>query len=280
MITLQEEPFLLGLLFVLIYCVVTVLGLVVALIAWAGARAGTVVGALILLVGVANLVYTLLTPWPRLWWVSIGPIYAGWLAMSAWRGRGGSLQRLSFRFRLRGLMLLVAVCAIVIGGIMAYYRGERYEQQVLAPLRGIVDVQRTAFGRADFVILHAENEKKFKEAMAALAQLDQMRSLQVNESNVPPDAAMRQFAQLTSLRWLLLQRLPVADADLEPLRNLERLEMLELDGSRLSDAGLVYLYPLKRLNKLYLYGADPQKVSAQGLKRLHAELPNLLPGYP
>jgi hypothetical protein len=58
---LQEEPFLLGLLFVLIYCVVTVLGLVVALIAWAGARAGIVVGALILLVGLANLVYTLLT---------------------------------------------------------------------------------------------------------------------------------------------------------------------------------------------------------------------------
>jgi hypothetical protein len=177
-------------------------------------------------------------------------------------------------------MLLVAVCAIVIGGIMAYYRGERYEQQVLAPLRGIVDVHQTAFGRADFVILHAENEKRFNDAMVALSQLDQLRSLQVNESNVPPRGAVRQFAQLTSLRWLSLQHLPVTDPDLEPLGNLERLETLELDGSRLTDAGLVHLYPLKRLNKLYLYGADPQKVSAQGLKRLHAELPNLLPGYP
>lgn len=276
---LLEDPFLSGLVIALLVGAATLLGLVVALIAWGGSRAGAAIGALVIMVGVANLVYTLCTPWLWLWWVSIMPIYAGWLALSGWRGRGQSLPRLSVRFRLRGLFLLLAACSIVIGGIMAHFNVRQYEQQVLAPLRDVVEYQ-TTFGRADFVILHAANEQQFREAITALARLDHMRSLQVNESNIPPGDATRQLAQLTSLRSLSLQGLPVADADLRPLGKLTHLETLELDGSQLTDAGLVHLYPLKRLKTLYLYGANPQRVTAPGIKRLRAELPDLLPGHP
>lgn len=280
MIALQEGPFILGLAYFVAFCAGTVLGLVVAAIGWGGARAGMIVGALVMLLGAAVLVDALVSPWPGLWWISAVPIYAGWLAMSAWRRRGDSVKRLPVRFRLRGLLLFVVVFSIVLGGVTMYTATERFEQQLVAPLRGIVNVHQSVFGRADFIILHAESEADFDRAMAALDELDAIRSLQVNESNVPAARATRRLAGLTSLRWLSLQHLRVGDADLEPLGKLRRLETLELDASQLTDAGLVHLYPLKRLEKLYLYHADPQKVTPQGLKRLHAELPNLPPDYP
>jgi hypothetical protein len=276
----HEFPYLLALWYCLMFVLLTVLGLAVALVGWGGGRAGLAVGALVLLAGAANLAYTLLTPFPRMWWASVVPIFAGWLAISAWRARGTATARLPFRFGLRGLMLLTLASAAVIGGVVAYSRAERFEAELLAPLRGVVDVYRTAFGRAKFVILHAGSEQNFDRAIAALKQLDDLHDLQINESNVPPGRAMRELAQLTSLRWLSLQHLPVTDPDLAPLGNLRGLEELELDGSRLTDAGLVHLYPLKRLRKLYLYNADPQKVTPTGLARLHAALPNLPPGYP
>jgi hypothetical protein len=277
---MHEFPYLLALWYCLMFVLLTVLGLAVALVGWGGTRAGLAVGALVILAGAANLVYTLLTPFPRMWWASVVPIYAGWLAVSAWRARGASTARMPFRFRLRGPLLFTLAFSIVIGGVAAYISGERFERELLAPLRGVVDVYATAFGRAEFVILHADNEPNFDRALAALGELDHLRRLQVNESNVPPGRAVRELSRLTSLRWLSLQHLPVTDYDLAPLGNLHNLEELELDGSRLTDAGLAHLYPLKRLKKLYLYNADPQRVTPQGIKRLHAELPNLLADYP
>ena len=84
-----------------------------------------------------------------------------------------------------------------------------------------------------------------------------------------------QLGELTNLRTISVQHLPLRDADLEPLGRLTRLESLDLDGSMLTDAGLRHLYPLKRLTRLWLYRTDATQLTSQGRQQLRAMLPYL-----
>lgn len=276
-----NDPGLFGLVQLLILYSVTLLGLVVAVVGWGGARAGMIVGAVLGLAGVASMVYTLLSPWPRLWWASVVPIYAAWLAMAAWRSRVGTARRQPFRFGLRGLLTFVLVASVLVGGAAVHYQQEQSEQRIVARLDPRkVYVYSSAFGRISSVILYPENEPDLLAGIAALEHFRELRRLQVTNENILPGSTTRQIARLTSLCSLSVQNLAVTDADLEPLGKLWRLEELQLDASQLTDAGLLHLYPLKRLKKLYLYGRDPQRITPQGIQRLHAELPNLPPDYP
>lgn len=62
---------------------------------------------------------------------------------------------------------------------------------------------------------------------------------------------------------------PLADTDLEQIARLERLEVLKLHGTRVSDAGLAHLGKLARLRELY-----PGRIGEAGLAHL-GELPAL-----
>ncbi len=268
-----------------VFCAVvaaTLLGLMAALVGWGGARAGMIVGVLVGVAGVANLVLVLLSPWPWLWWTSVVPLYAGWLAVATWRRRRGDVHRLPFRFGLRAWMLFLLAVCLLMGGITSLVTGYRAEQRVVAsfdPQR--INVFRSTFGHVSGVVVMPEDEQDLIAALDQLKQLRALRSLQVSYYSGPlSHSTLEQIAELGSLDELSMQHLRPADADLEPIGRLRRLRVLELDGADLTDAGLVHLYPLKRLQRLYLYDRDPQKITPQGIQRLRANLPALEPGKP
>lgn len=268
--------FLFGILFLLGVIVPTVVGLVVALVGWGGARAGIVMGILAALAGAGFLALVLASSWPWLWWVAVLPLYFGWLAVATWRSRRGEVGRLPVRFGLRSwFVFLLAVC-LFIGGAASMNHQHRAEQRVVAGFDPqLISVHSSTFGRVSHVIVTPDDQQQLAEALEQLQQLRALRSLQVNYSGPLAHDTFEKLAQLTSLDALLMQGVRPSDADLEPLGRLRNLRVLELDGRELSDAGLVHLYPLTRLERLYLYHQDPQKITRQGVQRLHTKLPTL-----
>ena len=253
---------------------VTVLGLVVAAIGWAGLRVARTIGALVFLFGLMSLICFSLE-WQSLWWWSIPPIYAGWLALTAWRGRELSPRR-PFQFTLRGLLTFVLAITLTMGGAITYYRRQHAEERLIAQLDSrTITVHQWTFGRASYILLNPGNEQEFSQSMAVLRQLGDLRSLQVNNGDKLPTSITEQLGELTNLRTISVQHLPLRDADLKPLGRLVRLESLDLDGSMLTDSGLHHLYPLKRLTRLWLYHTDATQLTSQGRQQLRATLPYL-----
>jgi len=68
-----------------------------------------------------------------------------------------------------------------------------------------------------------------------------------------------------------LEHTRVTDAGLEHLKGLTKLQTLDLQGTSVTDAGLEHLKGLVRLKELDL---SRSKVTAEGVKRLRQRLPN------
>ena len=253
---------------------VTVVGLAIAVLGWCGSRGGIILGALLGLAGVASLGCTWLS-YPRLWWINVPPIYAAWLAVAAWRSRADSGAGPRFRFGMRGMLGFVLAITLLLGGAAEYYGRQRAEQRIVAQLNSRQTDVEWSFGRASRVLMTPGTDQDFMQTVERLKELSDLRTLQVNNGSRLSASVTAQLAELTSLRQLFLQHVPVSDSDLEPLGRLWRLELLELEGSGLTDEGLARFYPLKNLKRLYLYNADPRKVTPQGMQRLRAEIPTL-----
>jgi hypothetical protein len=255
-------------------CVVP--GLLLALVGWAGARTGVVLGALICLTGIGSLVFTLCSAWARLWWLSVPPIYAGWLTMSAWRARLQTAPRSPFRFTLGGLAVFVFTLCALMGGIAVYFGQQRAEESLIAELDPqSAWVNNWAFGRVDSVSLNIDSDEGLAKALATLRQLHGLRELWINDGTGCSGGVTQQLRDMTTLEVLYLRTARLGNADLKPLGGLQRLDSLHLNVADLTDEGLQYLYPLKHLKKLDIYNRDPRKISRQGLQRLCSELPQL-----
>jgi len=256
-------------------CVVP--GLLLALVGWAGARTGIVLGALVCLAGVASLVFTLFSPWARLWWLGVPPIYVGWLTMSAWRARLQTAGRQPLRFTLRGLAVFIFTLCALLGGIAVYYGQQRSEESLIAELDPQSSyVNNWAFGRVDSVSLNDDSDEGLAKALATLRQLHGLRELWIDDGRFGCSGSVtQQLRDMTTLEVLYLRTAQLANADLQPLAGLQRLDSLHLNAQDLTDDGLQYLYPLKHLKKLDIYNRDPRKISRQGLQRLCAALPQL-----
>ncbi len=263
-----------GAMILIVLLLVTILGLVVAAIGWARSRVARTMGAMVCLFGVVSLICFLLE-WPRLWWWSVPPIYAGWLAFSAWRSRESPLRR-PLQFTVSGLLTFMLAISLTIGGATTYYQRQQVEERLIAQLdRRTIDVYRWTFGRASYILLNPKNEQDFYQCMNVLRQLGDLRSLQINNGHKLPTNITVQLGELAHLRTISVQHLPLRDANLEPFGRLTHLESLDLEGSLLTDAGLRHLYPLKRLSRLQLYNVDATKLTSQGIQKLRARLPRL-----
>ncbi len=85
------------------------------------------------------------------------------------------------------------------------------------------------------------------------------------------DEGMRHIGKLKNLKRLTLQHSKVTDAGLEHLIGMTSLEELDLVGLPITDLGLEPLHGLINLKKLYF---DPQRTSAEGVRRLRDALPD------
>ena len=99
----------------------------------------------------------------------------------------------------------------------------------------------------------------------------------VREKKVP-DEAVAEIEKLggsflSSQLQVRLVNTPVTDADLERLaKDLTHVRSLILDGTQVTDAGLLKLKTLPKLKKLYLWNS---KATPEGAAALKKELPEL-----
>ena len=110
--------------------------------------------------------------------------------------------------------------------------------------------------------------------LASLAQLSNLRNLNLSGCTGITDEGLASLAQLTSLRTLFLSGCTsITDAGLASLASLQHLKYLKLSGcTGITDEGLASLAQLKRLGTLYLSGCTG--ITGVGLAPL-AQLPNL-----
>jgi hypothetical protein len=105
----------------------------------------------------------------------------------------------------------------------------------------------------------------------------------VTEKGLAPLASLRQLKELSLLRLSHMRygggAQGLSDACLVPIKGLTNLqslasslEMLDLDATDVTDAGLHHLYPLKGLKTLSLAGTS---VTPEGIKALQAAIPGL-----
>jgi Leucine rich repeat len=114
------------------------------------------------------------------------------------------------------------------------------------------------------VFVNLSGSENAGEAMSALGQLSDLRSLDLSLTSVSGDD-FRYLQSLTELEELNLSMTPVADSEVEHLENLNSLLNLNLAGTTLTDVGLSYLSDLSNLERLDL---SQTGITDPGLKAL------------
>lgn len=102
---------------------------------------------------------------------------------------------------------------------------------------------------------------------AALAELSELRSLEVLAFSGSTDSSLRHLTKLTSLRELRLDVSKIRGPGLVYLEKLPSLRYLILSGKNFGDDGLAYITNLKSLRRLKLWGAE-LKITDSGLAHL------------
>jgi len=94
------------------------------------------------------------------------------------------------------------------------------------------------------------------ESLSLLVGLTNLTHLKIHAGSLS-ERGLGYIGQLRSLTNLTLLNIvpPVTDQGLAQLEGLEKLQYLELVGSRITDAGLVNLMPMKELRQLYIGGS-------------------------
>ena len=166
-------------------------------------------------------------------------------------------RRRWFQFRLRTLLALVTLIAVVLGWRLYVWRAEQVVQR-----RAISEIQ--ALGGSTSVTFDS-----YAEAIALGGRKADNLVLFDRPALADEDLAVLESAPLT--RSLTLVGSQVTDNGLAHLKSLRQLEHLDLKkNQRLTDAGLVHLEEMKNLKRLILIGT---KVTPEGVKRLQQKLP-------
>ncbi len=90
----------------------------------------------------------------------------------------------------------------------------------------------------------------------------------------PSDAQLRQICDLPKLRKLSLCGCPITDGRLKIVARARGLEVLCLDGTAISDAGLWQLHVMQKLEFLHIRNCP--NLTDAGVARLDKALPNCL----
>ena len=176
-------------------------------------------------------------------------------------------KRRWFQFRLRTLLIFTLVCAI--GSAWVAHRAElkrkeREAVEAIIRLGGSVaydyDLVNGAKPTGPDWLRNLLGENFFSEAVI----------VSVSDAFVA-DAGLENLKGLPKLQTLDLSYAQVTDAGLVNLKGLAQLQYLYLNGSKVGDAGLVYLKGLEQLRVLSLSGTkitDSGLVNLKGLNQL------------
>lgn len=175
-------------------------------------------------------------------------------------------RRIAPQFRLRTLLILLAVIAVPLAWIASERRQSRREMQIAAELReqGIRDIEiggpydwntegkprswrrdigRSVLGRR-VLSVSSNGEELRLENLASIGELSCVRSIWLTHAPIDDLAPL---ANLKSLQYLYLYNSPVSD--LAPLAGLKNLQSLTICGARATDlAPLASLFQLQSLD--------------------------------
>ena len=184
-------------------------------------------------------------------------------------------QRRWFQFRMRTLLVGMAVAGCGLGWLGVKVRDARRQQADVAAILKLG-------GSAEYDYDNDAEGNRVPNAMPpgpawlrAVLGDDFFRDVTgVELADTPAtDADLEHVRKLAKLKWLSLDGTQMTDAGLECLAGLTRLEQLSLVRTRITDAGLEHLQRLTQLQELHLYGTHISSGSA-GLKALKQALPD------
>lgn len=185
-----------------------------------------------------------------------------------------------FQFRLRTLLMVIAILAMPAAWIANERRAIAARQRAFAELR--IGLHMAHGQPAWRVWLLGDDQVAYSRCIACSARsLDDegamslrflVRAENLYLDRVPiTDVGVAGLKRLTSLRNLGLGDSKITDAGLVHLEGLTHLRWLDLSGTQITDAGLVHLQGLTHLEELTLIET---KVTAEGVASLKAHLPN------
>ena len=111
-------------------------------------------------------------------------------------------------------------------------------------------------------------QKACDELIEAIGSLN-LRRLNLRRNPVSNVAYLK---HMTGLLELDLSETDLGSQGLKIISNLKKLQILRLDKTKISDADLVHLYPLKTLAFLGVRGCT--NLSREGIEKLRAQIPH------
>ena len=177
-------------------------------------------------------------------------------------------KRRRFQFSLRSLLvfvLLVSICMSWLGVKMERARKQREAVEVIEEAGGAVTYDYEMASPVSSVPIWMREllgEDFFFDVL-------EVRAIGADLDN----AGLEPLKELTGLQMLYLNGTKVTGAGLEHLNGLANLQWLDLNGTKVTDAGLEHLKGLTNLEELDL--SDTQ-VTAQGVESLRQALPNCI----
>jgi Leucine rich repeat len=189
-----------------------------------------------------------------------------------------------FQFRLRSLLIVLTLLAVVPGGYVVHERGEaKRQKEAVAKLKELHYVE--VYARSNWLhsllvpgapgevvglaIMHPRAYDS--EQLAPLAELHTLIWLDLD--GIPlTDEALVHLSRLHNLKRLRLDETQITDAGLAHLSGLKRIDTLNLSYTKITDAGLIHLQQLPLLEELYI---QKTQVTSAGVSQLQQALPAL-----
>ncbi len=203
-------------------------------------------------------------------------------------------MKLCFRYRLRTLLLAIAILALPLRWWGVHAAADRRFHNLIASIEeqggqvgfGPSEAEPSfgekvwlALGGDDrlgrpAVVLFPNSKKPTDAEFAALhvTELPALESLDLDGTKIS-DASLAEFEQFAGLKELSVASTRITDAGLAKISRLSRLEVLDLTGTAVTDAGVAKLAALKRLEVLNVRDTS---VTRECIRRLHDALPATL----
>jgi hypothetical protein len=183
-------------------------------------------------------------------------------------------RRRSFRFSVRGLLVLILVIGCGLGWIAHVVRSGRDQRRAVA---AVYQAGGWVLYDTDWDEGQATSawKPRWPRSLVDRIGVDYLGAVVfINLHDRGTDAVMAQVGRLTHLKQLHRPGLAVTDAGVAHLSRLKELELLSLNNTQVTDAGLAHLTGLKGLTWLRVAAS---RVTDAGVRTLQKSLPNLQP---
>jgi hypothetical protein len=187
-----------------------------------------------------------------------------------------------YRFSLRKLLVLVALCAIPSSWLAVKLRDENRQEGAAATIQevgGIAEWDENAIVPAwlnevlgehfcRYVVrVTLQGERATDRTLKSLGTLDHLEELTLLSTNVT-DVGFQHLQVLHRLKELHIEDANVTDLGLEKIAEMKQIETLRLYGTHISDSGLEKLAGMSRLRSLGLDGTNVTDASLERLQRM------------